>query len=86
MHDGERRQILGRHRSTLRQRKRPHADELVNGAIAGNERPVLNRDMPRQQRAVSKDYVIADKAVVRHMAMLHEKTARTNHGVFLQFI
>lgn len=83
--NGVGRQILADRRSALHQRQRADAHELVDQAVAGNERPILDRHMPAEHRAVGDQDVIAQARVVAHMAVRHQKIIRADHGVLLHF-
>lgn len=82
--DAKRRQILADARASLHQGQAADATELVDDAIAGNEGPVAERDMPREQGAVGDDVVGADLAVVSDMAAGHEEILVPNDRVLLE--
>ena len=52
----------------------------MHQTIAGNERPVLHRRMAAQRRAVGKDDVAADHAVVRDVRARHEHARAADPG------
>ena len=58
----------------------------MHDAVAGDERAILHHDMTRQKRAIDDDDVIAQAAVVRYVAMRHEKILRPDQRVFIATI
>ena len=79
------RQIFADRSSALHQRQRADAAELMHTAVAGNERAVLNLNVPAQQRAVGHDYMVADEAIVPHVRVGHEKIMRSDYGLGVGF-
>ena len=70
----------------LHYRQRPNPDELMDQAIAGNERARADSDMAAQQSAIGHNNVIAHVAVVAHVTTRHVESVRANHGIFLRLV
>src|SRR5262249_2274536 len=70
--DDERRDVLGGGGHPAQERQPADADELVDGAVAGEVDAVLQGAVAGQQGAVGQDAAVADLAVVGDVAAGHE--------------
>jgi hypothetical protein len=70
----------------LHQREHSDAHELMDEAIAGNERAISDAHMAPQKRAVGQDDRISQSRVVAHVTVRHKKIIGTNHRVFAQAV
>ena len=71
----ERNDVAGDAAHAAQHRALADADELVYGGVAADEHMVGDRDMAAQDRAVGKDDVVADLAVVSDMRIGHQEAA-----------
>ena len=56
----------------------------MHDAVAGKERPVLHLRIPGQQHAVGNDGMVAQPAIVPHVAVGHEKIVRADDGFLVR--
>src|SRR5581483_9822766 len=57
---------------------RANRSELMYGRKSSNRGPLRNVDMPGERGSVCHDYVIANKAVMRHMGIRHDQDVIAN--------
>ncbi len=53
---------------------------LVHQGVAGQDRPVVHVDMPRQRRVVHQDAMVADHAVMADVGIGHDQVVVANGG------
>src|SRR5690606_31152642 len=68
----EGRNILADAGKTTDHRELANAGELVNRRVTGNEHAVLDRNVPGKTGVVGQDNIVAEQAIMRHVAGRHK--------------
>src|SRR5581483_7357949 len=75
---GERKYVFGHNRAATYISMRPNRSELMYGRKSSNRGPLRNVDMPGERGSVCHDYMVANKAVMRHMGIRHDQDVIAN--------